>query len=392
MANNAMERARGRLREHAELAAFISVSEERGEGRPLAVKDLIDVAGMVTTAGTVGRDVAPAAADAPVVARLRATGWEVLGKTNLHEIALGPTSGNPHFGAVRNPRDPSRIAGGSSGGSAAAVAAGICDLALGTDTGGSIRIPSALCGITGIRPTLGALDTTGVVALAESFDTVGPMARDVATVHEAYLTMAGKEARPLVPERPGGLRLATPLGWTDDLDKETAACWELVSPLLGGVELPEPRRFYDTGLTVLYAEAAANHREQLSRRPETFGADVRRLLEGGAAVSAADYVAALRERRALRDELDRILADRDAIVLPTTAIVAPPLDADPIAVREPLTCFTRPFGVSGHPAVSLPGPTTGLPVGIQVVGRRGEDERLLAIAAGLEQCWAVGDE
>ncbi|HVV89842.1 MAG TPA: amidase [Solirubrobacterales bacterium] len=388
---NAMDAARARVREHADLDAFISISDEHGDGRPLAVKDLIDVAGMVTTGGTVGREEGPAAADAPVVARLREAGYEVLGKTNLHEIGLGPTSGNPHYGAVRNPRDPSRMAGGSSGGSAAAVAAGICDLALGTDTGGSIRIPSSLCGTTGIRPTVGALDTTGVLTLAQTFDTVGPMARDVATVHAAFLAMAGRPPAELAPSPPGELRLATPRGWTGDLDAETAACWQLVAPLLTEVDLPEPQRFYDAGLTILYAEAAANHRRQLRERPETFGDDVRRLLEGGTEIAAVDYVGALRERLALRDELDAVLEDWDAIVLPTTATVAPPIGADPIAIREALTCFTRPFGVSGHPAISLPGPAAGLPVGIQVVARRDDDERLLAIAAGLERSWEVGE-
>jgi Asp-tRNA(Asn)/Glu-tRNA(Gln) amidotransferase A subunit family amidase len=177
--------ARERIDALAHLNAFISVSDDDGDGPVLAVKDLIDVAGMITTGGSKAPGVAPATADAPVVARMRAAGWCVVGKTNLHEWGLGPTSGNPHYGAVRNPRDPSRIAGGSSGGSAVAVATGQCDVALGTDTGGSIRIPSALCGITGIRPTVGAVDTTGVATLSQTFDTVGPMATTVAAVADA---------------------------------------------------------------------------------------------------------------------------------------------------------------------------------------------------------------
>src|SRR6202521_4300166 len=173
--------ARRQIEERAHLHAFISTSAEEGAGTVVAVKDLVDVAGMVTTAGGVILPNEPAERDAPVVAAIRARGCVIVGKTNLHEFAFGVTSVNPHYGAVLNPHDPSRVAGGSSGGSAVAVAAGMCDWAIGTDTGGSIRVPAALCGGVGIKPTLGALSTKGVLPLARSLDTVGPIAADVAT-------------------------------------------------------------------------------------------------------------------------------------------------------------------------------------------------------------------
>jgi Asp-tRNAAsn/Glu-tRNAGln amidotransferase A subunit and related amidases len=158
--------ARERIRERADLNAFISVSSEEGSGTVVAVKDLVDVAGMVTTAGAVILPRAPAAEDAPVVRRLRGEGCVIVGKTNLHEFAYGVTSVNPHYGAVRNPHDLDRVAGGSSGGSAVAVAAGMCDWAVGTDTGGSIRIPASFCGVVGFKPALGSIDTAGVIPLS----------------------------------------------------------------------------------------------------------------------------------------------------------------------------------------------------------------------------------
>src|SRR5579864_9265613 len=186
-----LDPARARIRARPELNAFISVFDRQGAGEVVAVKDLVDVAGMVTTAGGVMLPNSPAAADAPVVARLRRQGCVFVGKTNLHEFAYGVTSANPHYGAVLNPRDPSRVAGGSSGGSAVAVATGMCDWAIGTDTGGSIRIPASLCGVVGFKPTRGLLSTEGVLPLSESLDTVGPLARDVRTAARALEILSG---------------------------------------------------------------------------------------------------------------------------------------------------------------------------------------------------------
>src|SRR5256712_12918251 len=182
--------ARRRILERADLNAFISVSSEEGEGTVVAVKDLVDVAGMVTTAGGVILPREPAAEDAPVVKRLRNAVCVVVGKTNLHEWAFGVTSTNPHYGAVRNPHDVDRVPGGSSGGSAVAVAAGMCDWAVGSDTGGSIRIPASFCGVVGFKPTIGSVDTTGVFPLSRSLDTMGPLARDVRSAARALEMMS----------------------------------------------------------------------------------------------------------------------------------------------------------------------------------------------------------
>ncbi|HZU16135.1 MAG TPA: amidase, partial [Candidatus Dormibacteraeota bacterium] len=194
------DEARERIRHRSDLNAFISLTDEDGRGPVVAVKDLVDVRGTVTTAGSRLLPQVPADRDAPVIARMRQAGCVVIGKANLHEWAFGLTSENPHYGPVRNPLDPSRVAGGSSGGSAAAVAAGMCDWALGTDTGGSIRVPAALCGVVGFKPTLGTVDTEGVVPLSRTLDTLGPLAPDVRSAASALEAMS--ELTGLVPARP----------------------------------------------------------------------------------------------------------------------------------------------------------------------------------------------
>src|SRR6266850_1318174 len=203
--------ARKVILERADLNAFISVSSEEGSGTVVAVKDLVDVAAMVTTAGGVILPREPAAEDAPVIRRLRQEGCVVVGKTNLHEFAYGVTSVNPHYGAVRNPHDIERVAGGSSGGSAVAVAAGMCDWAVGSDTGGSIRIPASFCGVVGFKPQLGSIDTTGVIPLSRSLDTLGPLASDVMGAARAYSMMSGEAMPDEATRQP---RLAVPAGWS----------------------------------------------------------------------------------------------------------------------------------------------------------------------------------
>src|SRR6267378_7621541 len=202
--------ARLRIEEQADLHAFISTSNEDGVGTVVAVKDLVDVAGMVTTAGGVILPNEPAERDAPVVERIRREGCVIVGKTNLHEFAFGVTSANPHYGAVRNPHDPTRVAGGSSGGSAVAAATGMCDWALGSDTGGSIRVPASLCGVVGFKPELGSIDTAGVIPLSWSLDTLGPMAYDVKTVTQAFTMMSGEAVSVENLDKP---RIAVPRGW-----------------------------------------------------------------------------------------------------------------------------------------------------------------------------------
>jgi aspartyl-tRNA(Asn)/glutamyl-tRNA(Gln) amidotransferase subunit A len=373
--------ARRRIQERADLNAFISISEETGSGTVVAVKDLVDVAGMVTTAGGIILPNKPADDDAPVVKSIRAHGCLVVGKASLHEFAYGVTSVNPHYGPVRNPHDPSRVAGGSSGGSAVAVAAGMCDWAIGSDTGGSIRVPASLCGVVGFKPSLGSLNVKGVIPLSHSLDTLGPMAPDVATVTAAYATMGGE---PLDVEPVRAPRLGVPAGWVAGLDAETARAWALVSADVPEVPFPDRKELFDVGLTILLVEAAAYHRRWAMEFPEKYGADVLGHIRRGLEVLAVDFEAALLALPRLRKQAQNAMENIDALILPATAIVAPLITAGN-EVREPLSRFTRPFNTTGQPVVSLPAPASGLPVGIQVVGRTNAET--LAVAAWLEREW-----
>src|SRR6266516_433349 len=336
-----LEGARSRIRERSELKAFIAVSHEHGSGDVVAVKDLVDGAGMGTTAGGVILPDAAAEDDAPVIARLRKVGCVVVGKANLHEFAYGVTSLNPHYGNVLNPHDPSRVAGGSSGGSAVAVATGMCDWAIGSDTGGSIRIPGSLCGVAGFKPAFGSIDIRSVIPLSRSLDTLGPMAPTIAETARAYTLMSGESISLDGLTRP---RLAVPAGWISGLDEPTARAWAAVSegvPEIG---------FIDRGLEI----------------------------------ARAAYEEAMGERERLEVAAHHAMDAIDAMILPATAIVAPPVDtAD--EVREPLSRFTRPFNTTHQPVAVLPAPAKGLPVGVQVVGRRNNET--LRAAAWLEREW-----
>ena len=378
-----LQEARRRIEERAELHAFISTSSEEGTGTVVAVKDLVDVAGMVTTAGGIILPHEPAERDAPVIELIRARGCLVVGKTNLHEFAFGVTSVNPHYGAVLNPHDPSRVAGGSSGGSAVAVAAGMCDWAIGTDTGGSIRIPASLCGVVGFKPQLGSLDLTGVVPLSWSLDTLGPIAPDVAATAEAY-TMMSVEAVSLEHlDRP---RLAVPRGWVAGLDEPTATAWRLVSSGLPEVEFVDRDQLFRIGLTILLVQAATYHRRWIEEVPEKYGSDVLAHLKRGLAISGVDLVQAMRDQPRLIAAAEDAMQDVDALLLPATAMVAPQVGAGE-EVREPLARFTRPFNTTGQPVVALPAPVPrgGLPVGMQVIGRTNAET--LRAALWLERDW-----
>jgi Asp-tRNA(Asn)/Glu-tRNA(Gln) amidotransferase A subunit family amidase len=373
--------ARKRILERAELNAFISVSSEEGEGTVVAVKDLVDVVGMVTTAGGVILPKEPATQDAPVIKRIREEGCVIVGKANLHEFAYGVTSVNPHYGAVRNPHDLERVAGGSSGGSAVAVAAGMCDWAVGSDTGGSIRVPASFCGVVGFKPAIGSIDISGVIPLSRSLDTLGPLAADVAGAARAYSMMSGET----MPREPGREpRLAIPAGWVKDLDEETARAWQLVSRGLPEVDFFNREVLHSVGLTILLVEAAVYHRRWAAEFPEKYGADVIGHIRRGLEVLAVDFDEAITALPRLRLDAMRAMEGIDALLLPATAIVAPALDAG-VEVREPVTRFTRPFNTTGQPVVTLPAPVRGLPVGIQVVGRT--NSGAIAAAAWLEAKW-----
>ena len=377
-----IDEARKRIRERSDLNAFISISEESGHGTLVAVKDLVDVKGMATTAGGIILPDVPAAADAPAIKRIRAAGCLIVGKANLHEFAYGVTSVNPHYGTVRNPHDPGRVAGGSSGGSAVAVAAGMCDWAIGSDTGGSIRIPASLCGVSGFKPAFGSVDVGGVIPLSKSLDTLGPIAPDMASTARAYTMMSGEDV-PL--DRLSRPRLAVPAGWVRDLDSPTSAAWALVSQGLPEVQFMDHGRLFEVGLTILLFEAAAYHRRWAAEFPDKYGADVLRLIRRGLEVPAVDYEKATKERQELELMAQGAMEGIDALVLPATGIVAPAVDAGQ-EVREPLARFTRPFNTTHQPVAVLPAPARGLPVGIQVVGRTNAET--LRAAMWLEREWA----
>jgi aspartyl-tRNA(Asn)/glutamyl-tRNA(Gln) amidotransferase subunit A len=316
-----------------------------------------------------------------VVARIRREGCVIVGKANMHEFAYGVTSANPHYGPVRNPHDPSRVAGGSSGGSAVAVAAGMCDWAIGSDTGGSIRIPSALCGVAGFKPAFASIDIRGVIPLSWSLDTLGPIAPDIAATARAYSMMSG-EAVSLDDLEPP--RLAVPAGWVGDLDEETAKAWAVVSGGWPEIDFVDRESLFRCGLTILLVEAATFHRRWAAEVPEKYGADVLAHIKRGLGIPGVDFLDAVRERSVLQMQAGRVMEGIDALVLPATAIVAPPIEAGD-EVREPLARFTRPFNTTGQPVAVLPAPVGGLPVGIQVAGRT--NAGTLRAAAWLEREW-----
>jgi aspartyl-tRNA(Asn)/glutamyl-tRNA(Gln) amidotransferase subunit A len=257
----------------------------------------------------------------------------------------------------------------------------MCDWAIGSDTGGSIRIPASLCGVVGFKPALGSIDTAGVFPLSRSLDTLGPMAADVATAAAAYSMMSG-ESLPVEPVR--APRLGVPAAWVADLDDDTARAWDSVAAGVSEVDFPDRAELAQVGLTILLVEAAVLHREWVKQFPEKYGADVLALIQRGLEVLAVDFEVALLALPRLREEARLAMDGIDALIVPATAIVAPPVSAG-LEVREPLTRFTRAFNTTGQPVVCLPAPCSGLPVGIQVVGRT--NSATIGVAATLEMEW-----
>ncbi len=398
MVDEAAERltaARSAISEVAHRHALIAVSTERFQpGRPagpiVAVKDLIDVRGLPTTGGSVSRAASPASRDAPVITHVRAAGGIVIGKANLYEWAFGVTGHNHHFGDTVNPRDRGRTTGGSSGGSAVAVATGMCDWAIGTDTGGSIRIPASLCGVVGFKPTRGLLSTDGVLPLSPSLDTVGPLARNVAVAASALGVLAGD---PLALDHDLRPRLAVPRGWVDErgLDAQTGAVWRQLASGLAEVDLPALEHMSAAAIAVLEWEALAVHEARLEREPESYGPEVRARLERVIAARSAGaeeaYGKAIAEMSQLGEGVESALEGWDALILPASASVAPLLGEH--GASEPLVRFMRPFNLSGHPVIVIPAPASGLPVGVQLVGRLGEEAWLASVALALERAWAA---
>lgn len=361
-------------------------------GVPVAVKDIVDTAGLLTTMGSRHFAGHVPADDAVIVTRLRKAGAVIVGKTTTHEFAYGPTSDRTANGPCRNPHDPSRMSGGSSGGSAAAVAAGLVPLAVGTDTGGSVRIPAALCGVAGIRPGIGRIPTDGVFPLSWTLDTVGVFAIDAAGVAEGWRVLSGCGAT-TGPTR-ANLRIGVPTDpWFDRLDdavrERFAAFVEKMD--VTRVELGDAEELHDLYIAVQSAEAAAVHQERLATAPELFDDEIRARLDTAARVTGYDYARALRRLTTERATAARRLAGLDVLALPTTPITAPPVNARDTdlgggwtATMPALLAHNTPFSVLGLPAMSLPLPGEGLPVGLQLVGGPGADAELLAVAAEVE--------
>ena len=371
-------------------------------GIPISVKDLIDVVGMPTTAASKVRPRDAATRDAAVVRALKTAGAVILGKCNLHEFAFGTTGEDSAFGPTRNPYDTDRSPGGSSGGSAAAVATGMGVSSIGTDTGGSIRIPSAACGTVGLKPGYGELSVDGIVPLSGSLDHVGPLCRSVRDVWVVYRSMAG-EACParLDPVSTDRLRLAIPRGYfLDHVDPSVRATFDAALERLrasgtsvNDVSIAHADQIAAIYLHIVLSEGMAYHARTLDSRPADYTPGVRLRLEMGRYVLAEDYLRAQRGREILRHEVDAALDGCDALVLPTLAIPAPRLGSDEIevdglidSVRGVTLRLTQAFNLTGHPAVSLPCGTTpdGLPCGLQLIGHAGRTGELLRVALAVE--------
>jgi aspartyl-tRNA(Asn)/glutamyl-tRNA(Gln) amidotransferase subunit A len=413
MADEAREQAHQADRE---LAAGL----DRGplHGVPISIKDLLDVRRTRTTAASrVRSGHALAEHDAPAVAHLRQAGAVFIGKTNLHEFAFGTTSEDSAFGPARNPYDLSRSAGGSSGGSAISVAAGMALASIGTDTGGSIRIPAAACGVVGLKPGYGEVSADRVVPLSRALDHVGPLARSVTDAWLVYRGLLGSglsegapgsgSSRPPTagdvpaPVPVGGLRLAVPRSYfCDVLDDEVRTRFEeslgrlrAAGARIDETDIAHASHTAPVYLALVLADAAAYHAATLETMPERYSPPVRIRLEMGRYVLAEDYARALKGRDVLRREVEGAVAGHDALVLPTLPIPAPPLGAGsvPVAgtvepVRNLMLRQTQLFNLTGHPAISLPcGRTTsGLPCGLQLVGARRQTEALMRTALACE--------
>jgi aspartyl-tRNA(Asn)/glutamyl-tRNA(Gln) amidotransferase subunit A len=365
------------------VAIFLAQPERVGEGIRLAVKDLFDTAGLCTTYGSVlfAEHVPQRTAEA--VVRLEAAGYVDVGKTNLHEFAYGVTSYNPHFGEVPNPLAPGRTAGGSSAGSAAALAAGMAEAALGSDSGGSIRIPAACCGIVGFKPTKGLVPLEGCFPVAPTFDHAGPMGPDVescARMLEALVPGFDRAELGSLGEHEVGV------AWVDIAEPLVRARVQSTAELFPrrrDVSFPFPE-----GIGALFMrEAAVSHRGLFPERADAYGANVRAKLERCVEVTDDAVAAALRRLHEYRERAWEAMEGLDLLVTPTLAFVAPPAMSDDLELSSAMIRFTYPFNALGWPALALPcGPAEdGLPASVQIAAPAGDDARVLAAGALLEQ-------
>jgi aspartyl-tRNA(Asn)/glutamyl-tRNA(Gln) amidotransferase subunit A len=403
------------------LNAFITVTEEsaraqalaldreladgqdRGplHGIPIAHKDLISTKGVATTSGSkLFRDNVPQV-DAPIVEKLAAAGTVMLGKTGLHELAYGITSDNPHFGTIRNPRDPARTPGGSSGGSGVAVATDMAFLTTGTDTGGSIRIPASFCGVAGLKPTYGLIDRSGIQPLGLSLDHVGPLTRTVADLGLAFEAMLDDNVRLRpAPSSTQYIRIGLPQNFyftqisneVREAVQKAAQAAERLGARVIPVKVPDIDALNDVGRVILLAEASAVYQPYFSRRND-FGADVLALLDQGRLVPATDYINAQRIRKILVGEFRTLFSSIDCLLTPATPTTAPligqkevELDGEMMDTRLATTRLVRGINVLGFPALSMPcgQSANGLPIGMQLIGRPFEEKLLLALGEALE--------
>ena len=344
----------------------------------LAVKDLLDTAGLVTTYGSAVFAEHVPATTADSVRRAEEGGYANVGKTNLHEFAYGTTSENPHFGTVPNPIAPGRVAGGSSGGSAAALAAGLADAALGTDSGGSVRIPAACCGVVGFKPTFDLVSTNGCFPLAPSFDHVGPMARTVADC-VTLLEALAPEFEPSGLESLEDVKVGT--AWLDEADPLVAERVEETArqfPMRAALDWPRAK----IG-PLFQREVADVHRELYAEHSDLYGGELAAKIELCLAVGDGEVAQAERERDEYRERCGELLDGLDLLLTPTLACVAPPTGIGDRDLRETLIRNTLPFNALGWPALAVPcGPAEdGLPASVQLVGRPGSDALVLAAGA-----------
>ncbi len=392
--------------EAADARARAGISVGPLDGTIVSIKDLFDVAGEVTRAGSkvLAEEGGPAAQDAPVVRRLRAGGAVIVAKNNMTEFAFSGVGANPHYGTPGNPADRARIPGGSSSGGAVAAADGMCEIAIGSDTGGSTRIPAALCGIVGFKPSRQRISIAGAYPLSQSMDSIGPMARSVEACAKADAVMAGETFVAPAPAPLANLRIGIAQGMPlDKLDDTVAKSFAQAAARLerAGARLSDQPLPLIDGMArvnarggVQPAEAFTVNRDLLDRRGDALDPNVRARLERARDISAADYITMVNERAALIGGMDAHLADIDVLALPTTPIVAPTLaemaPADEFARKNAvLLRNTSMWNFFDCCAISLPLPREGgLPTGLMLVVRNGRDRRLFRIAAAVERLLA----
>ena len=376
-------------------------------GIPLVLKDLFNLAGVCTTAGSKFFGDRIPTEDAEAVLKLKLAGACLLGKTNTHEIALGVTGVNPHFGTVPNPWSSTHISGGSSSGSAAAVATGMCLAALGTDTGGSIRIPASLCGVVGLKPTYGRISLRGVMPLSWNLDHVGFLTRSVQDAALLLRVLAGYD-----PHDPASVNVAVDdyLVHLEDGVKDwrvalavgeyvaasdpvvlaaltdAAGVFKGLGAQVEKVDMDELANLARANVQMTQADAAAVHRQRLAEHPDWFGVDVRQRLQTGAALTGVEYSLARREQAEGRCRCERFFEKYDLLLLPTTPIPAPLIEGtQAIQAARQLTRFTAPFNLTGLPALSIPcGFVAGLPLGLQLVSRHWGEAKLLQAGQAFE--------